>query len=274
MLRISSAANTAGIVRHMSRTSSDIESSLKELSTGSRLETSPSKSSDRAIAETLKSQISGYEAAQRNTEIASSFIQVTEGSLNEQNNILIRMRELAVQSAGDAYNDNLREYADLEFQQLIKEFDRIAQTSKNLDSPSLNGEKRSFTFQVGVHSGSENQIDVSTKIDTTAGGVGIKGLSVEDSDDAQDALEDIDDALREVGRGRAELGAVQMRLDTADSHLQSQVVNLKDSYSKYADSDIATAMSKLRTAQVVQQYQIAALRASNETESLGIKLVA
>ena len=274
MLRVSAAANTAGIVRHMSRTSSDIESSLKELATGSRLDTSPSRSSDRAIAETLESQIRGFEAAERNTQIASSFVQVTEGSLNEQNNILIRLRELAVQAAGDAYNDKLREYADLEFQQLIKEFDRIAQTSKNLDSPALNGDKRSYTFQVGVHSGPENQVDVSTKIDTTASGAGISGLSIEDSDDAQDALEDIDDALRTVAQGRAQLGAVQMRLDTAGSHLQTQIVNLKDSYSKYADSDIASAVSKLRSAQVVQQYQIAALQANNDTETLGVKLIA
>lgn len=274
MLRVSSAANTAGIVRHMSRTSSDIESSLKELATGSRLDTSPSRSSDRAIAETLEGQIRGFEAAERSTQAASSFIQVTEGSLNEQNNILIRMRELAVQAAGDAYNDNLREYADLEFQQLIKEFDRIAKTTKNLDSPSLDGEKRSYKFQVGAHSGPENQIDVSTNIDTTASGAGISGLSVEDGDDAQDALEDIDDALRKVSQGRAQLGAVQMRLDTADSHLQSQVVNLKESYSRYADADIAGAVSKLRSAQVVQQYQIAALQATNDTESLGIKLIA
>lgn len=274
MLRISSAASTAGIVRHMSRTSMDIESSLKELATGSRLETTPNHASDRSIAESLQSQVKAYEAADRNAQIGSSMVQVSEGSLNEQNNILIRMRELAVQAAGSSYSDDMRGYADEEFQQLAQEFDRIAKSSKDLASPSLNGDSRSYQFQVGPNSGSQNQIRFSTKIDTTASGVGISGLSVAESDDAQDALDSLSEALKGVAEARAQLGAMQVRLDTASSHLQNQAVNLQEAHSKYADADVASSVSRLRSAQVVQQYQIAALQAVNETESLGMKLVA
>lgn len=274
MLRVTSAASTAGVIRHMNRTSSDISTSLKELATGSRLETASNKASDRAIAEQLEAEFRGYEAAAKNAQVGSSFVQVAQGSLNEQNNILIRLRELAIQASGDAFKDSARAYADLEFQQLVQEFDRIAKATKGQSSLSLNGDTTHYEFQVGVQAGSENQVRFTNKVDTTASAVGISGTGIEDSDDAQDALEYIDEALEEVAYARAEMGAVQTRLDTVDSHLQTQVVALKDTYSKYADADVATAVSKLRSAQVVQQYQIAALQAVNETQSLGVKLIA
>jgi flagellin len=274
MLRVTAAASTAGVIRHMNRTTSDISSSLKELATGSRLETASNKASDRAIAEQIEAEYRGYDAAAKNTQVGSSFVQIAEGSLNEQNNILIRMRELAIQASGDSFKDSARAYADLEFQQLVQEFDRIAKSSKGQSSLSLNGDSKNYEFQVGMKKGSENQIRFTNNVNTTASGVGISGTSIADSDDAQDALDDIDSALHEVAYARAEMGAVQARLDTVDSHLQTQSVALKETYSKYADADVATAVSKLRSAQVVQQYQIAALQAVNDTQALGMKLIA
>jgi flagellin len=83
-----------------------------------------------AIAENMRSQIQGYKAAKMNSENATSFVQIAEGALNEQNNILIRMRELAVQAASDTYSDTERGYLNDEFKQINAESDRIAQNHK------------------------------------------------------------------------------------------------------------------------------------------------
>lgn len=274
MLRISSYATAPGIIRHMYRTSGAIENSLKELASGSRLVTNENRSSDRAIADNLKSEIAGLGAADRNAQQASSFTQITEGALNEQSNLLIRMRELAVQASGTNFNDSQRVYANLEFQQLAQEVDRIAKVSGQGPGPSLTGESQSFEFQVGTRSGEDNMIKFNSSLDTTASELGIRGTSLDDQGDAKDALEELDDAMKKLALARAQTGAVQNRLDAASSFLQTQVVNLSDAYGKYADTDVASAVTTLRSAMALQQYQVAALQASNDSQTVGLKLIA
>jgi flagellin len=273
VLRISSAISTPSILRHISLNERKLETSMRELASGSRLEGNPQRAADKAIAENLKAQLRSTEALDHNAQTASSMVQVTEGSLNEQSNLLIRMRELAIQSATDTISDEQREYLDYEFQQLKQEVDRIAQTSGYSASPSLDGNQSKAQFLVGTHSDSHNVITYNTKLNTTASGLGISSLDLEDQDEAVDSLEDLDEAFHVVADARAKLGAIQTRFDSASNQLQTQAANLSEAHSRYADSNIAEAVTKMRTAQALQYYQAAALRSVDEFQMAGLKLV-
>lgn len=273
MLRISSSIATPSILRNISVNERKLEASMRELASGSRLEGNPQRAADKAIAEQLKAQLRSTEALDHNAQTASSMVQVTEGSLNEQSNLLIRMRELAIQSATDTISDKQREYLNYEFQQLKEEIDRIAQTSGYSTSPSLNGKQSSSQFLVGTHSDSHNVITYNTKLDTTASGLDIDHLDLDDQDDAVDALEDLDKSFNVVAEARARLGAIQTRFDSASNQLQTQAANLSEAQSRYSDANIAEAVTKMRAAQALQHYQAAALRSVDEFQMAGLRLI-
>lgn len=274
MLRISSSVAAFSAQRAMRQTDRDIGRALKELSEGTRFVTPGSDPAGYAISENLLAQTKGFQAALNNTENAASFIQVAEGALSEQNNILIRLRELAIQASSDTYSDTEREFLDAEYQQLTQEFERIAQSTTYGSQPLLNGSAKEYEFQVGVHKGADNVVRYTNDTNTTASNLGISGTGVSDKGDARDSLEDIDKALVAMGGARAKLGAIQSRMDASINHIQSQVEGLTGAYSRMSDANIPEAVSRVRRGQVLQQYQAMAMAISNENDTALLKLIA
>lgn len=271
-LRIST--NTASLMaqHRMARTSRETEKALAQMATGSRFEGS-SDAAGHAIAVNLQGQLKGLQAAKYNSEVAQSFVQSAEGSLNEQNNILVRLRELAVQSASDTYSDKEREFIDMEFQQLKDEFDRIAKTTTYGATPLLNGSGNSYEFQVGVHGKSEDKIVYENNTDTTGDTVGISDLSVTSDSEAQSALSSVDEAMSTIGSARASFGAIQSRLESTESALSSQIENIEAAHSRVADADIAEAVSKAQRGMILQKFQAAVLASANQTAENALRLV-
>ena len=113
----------------MQQNQNDLEIAMKQLASGNRFANSSVDSAGQAISENIKSQVRGMQAATANAENAMSLVQHAEGALNEQNNILIRMRELAVQAASDTFSEVEREFINYEFEQINSELDRIARTT-------------------------------------------------------------------------------------------------------------------------------------------------
>src|SRR5690606_15536298 len=140
------------------------------------------------------------------------FVQVGEGSLNEINNILVRLRELGVQSASDTLGDTEREFIDQEAQQLLEEVDRIADSTKFGDKALLNGTLDELEFQIGADSSESSIIRYQSNADATTGALGVDGLSLDSKSGARDALEIVDEALTNVGKMRSDFGALQNRL--------------------------------------------------------------
>src|SRR5687768_15422005 len=139
MLRISSNLASLTSSRFLGLTQKSVEKALQEISTGTRFVNPGVDPAGYAIAESMRGQIKGYGAARDNAENATSFVQIAEGALNEQNNILIRMRELAIQAASDTYSDTERGYLNEEFKQINNELDRIAKTTRFGTQPLLDG---------------------------------------------------------------------------------------------------------------------------------------
>lgn len=273
-LRINTNLGSIAAQRALAQSQRKVDSNMKQLASGSRFSVLNEGSGDFAIAERLRGQIAGTKAAKMNAENAISFAQIAEGGLNEQNNILIRMRELSVQAASDTFGDQEREMLNMEFEQLRDELDRIAQTTQFGSHKLLSGESKSYEFQVGAFAGKENIINYKSKTDTTASGLGVSGLSVEDRSDARDALEDIDEALTTLAQARSNFGAIQSRLESVSNNSSVQIENLSAAHSRIADTDYAQAASEMFKNQALQQYQIAVLAQANQFPQNVLRLLA
>lgn len=273
-LRIGTNVASIYAQNQLGRTVRETSRALEELASGSRFTRANSDAAGFAISENLRGQIAGYKAAEGNANVASAFVQTAEGGLNEQNNLLIRMRELAIQAASDNYSDQEREFLNQEFTQLREEVDRIAKVSTFGSTPLLQGKAKTYNFQVGTHSGPENIIRYTNDTNTTGSELGIDSLEVADSGDAQDSLETIDEALTKIASARANFGAIQSRLDSAASHLSIMNENITEARSRLADADIGAAISNARRGMIMQQYQAYALSMANQSSEVALKLFA
>jgi flagellin len=273
-LRINTNVPSIAVQRLLSQSQRESEGAMKALASGDRFENPEESSADYSIAERIRSQTRGLEAAKQNSENAQSFIEVAEGGLNEQNNLLIRMRELAVQAASDTYSDEERDLMQTEFLQLQEELTRIADTTRFGSTRLLSGENKEYEFQVGADKGAENVITYKNRTDTRASALGVDGDEIDGKSDARDSLEDIDDALLKVAQARANFGAVQSRLDSTINNTAVQIENLQSAHSRLADTDVAKAVSDVARSQAMRQYQIAVLQQANEFPGNVLKLIA
>src|SRR5580658_10268573 len=196
--RVNSGVVSLGAQRNLNIAQREIEHSLTALASGSRIVNAGDDAAGFAIAETLKAQLAGTNQSKRNAEMATSLIQTAEGGLNEQNNILVRMRELSVQAGSDTVGDEERGYLNTEFTQLQQEFDRIAKSTRYANKQLLVGNGQEFSFQVGPYKGDENVIRFKLDANTTGSSTGISGMDISDRDSALDVLGGIDDAIQKV----------------------------------------------------------------------------
>jgi len=259
--------------RYLNRAQQQIDKSLGSLASGSRVVRAGDDAAGFAIAESLRGQAAGTKQAKFNAESAVGMIQTAEGGLNEQNNILVRLRELAVYSASDTVGDVERGFLNEEFQQLTAEFDRIARTTRYGNKQMLTGSGEEFEFQVGAFKGSENVIKFKLDANTTGSDVGIDSLAIEDQSEALDALEGLDEAIVKVAGTRAGFGAMQSRLQYAINALEVQHEGLETARSHIVDVDIAEEVAKLAQGQIVQEAAVSVVAQSNQSARRALRLL-
>lgn len=271
--RISTNVAALGAQRSLSKAQRQTEESMKAIAAGSRIVNAGDDAAGFAIAESLRGQLSGVKQAQFNAENAVSLIQTAEGGLNEQNNILIRLRELAVYSASDTIDDQEREFLEKEFTQLVAENDRIAKSTRFGSKQLLTGTGEEFEFQIGAYRGPENIVKFSLESNTTSSNLGIDDLSVADQDDALDSLETIDEAVTQLGGARATFGAMQSRFQYAIDSLATQGENLEIARSNIVDVDLAEETTNLAKGQILQETGIAVLAQANQSSQRILRLL-
>lgn len=273
-LRVNANVTSLAIQNALAMNQKTTDRALKNLATGSRLSDPSADVAGSAIAAQMSSELRSMQSAKMNAESAVSVVSVAEGSLNEQSNILMRLRELSVQSASDTYSKTERALMQKETAELALEFDRIAKTTKFGSQSLLDGSSNKFDFQVGINGGAESRITYSSDANTTAGNLDIDSVSVEDKSDALDSISRIDKAMEKIAMARAKFGATQSRLESAQNTLGAQIENISAARSRIADADVAKEASEARRGQVLQQYQTMMLQQVNEQASLGLKLIA
>jgi flagellin len=275
-LRIATNIASQEVQKNLRQVSSESKDILNKLSSGKRITKASDDAAGLAIATNLEAQTRGIRQATRNANDGISLVQTAEGGLTETTNILVRLRELAIQSASDTVGDNERGFMDKEYQQLVTEVDRIAESTTFNGAHVINGksENGALDFQVGAYAGENNRISFNTdKTDSTASTIGIKGLSVSNKGDALDSLKEIDGAINTVSGYRAELGSLQSRLGSTVANLESQAINQDNARSIIQDVDVAQASAKLASTNVVQAAGIATLSQANALPNNALRLI-
>lgn len=273
-LRIATNVGSINAQRQLSTQQKRAEHGMAAISSGSRIVNAADDAAGLAISENIKGQTRGLAMARQNAFNAISLVQVSEGGLNEINNILIRMRELGVQAASDNVGDTEREFLDQEVQQLLMESERIAKTTRFGNKQLLDGTGEEMEFHVGPFGDEDNVIRYNMSADATNGALGIDGMSVADKDGARDTLGQVDEALIVLGKMRADFGAVQSRMQTTTSNLDIQYENLSAAGSRIRDADIAKESSEIASASILQQAAIGVLAQANQQPAMALRLLA
>src|ERR1041385_8377712 len=265
-LRIATNTTALNAQRQMMETRMGLDKSLERLASGSRINHAGDDAAGLAISENLRAQIRGLRQAKRNGMDGVSLIQVSEGGLNEISNMLIRLRELAIQAASDTIGDTERTFADREFQSLKQEVDRIANVTQFNGTPLLNGRAGIFEIQVGTHNNPilDRVVYNGERSDASLDALKLGGESVSTKQGAQLTLSVIDDALIRVNSIRADLGAMQNRLGSTISSLSITEENLAAANSRIRDTDMAEESSEMTKYNILMQAGTAVLSQANQ----------
>ncbi len=264
--------------RNLAFKSKDVDASIEKLSSGMRINKAGDDASGLAVSEKLRSQIRGLNQAERNIENGVTFIQTTEGYLQETQDILHRLRELSVQSANGIYSDEDRMQIQVEVSQLVDEINRIASHAQfngmnMLTGAFANGADRIMQFQVGANMDQSERVYIGTMTAQALGLQGAQGstemISISTPESANMAIGMVDSALRSVSKQRADLGAYQNRFDEASKGVAIAAENLQAAESRIRDTDMAQEMVEYAKNQILTQSGSAMLAQANmKTQSV------
>mgnify|MGYP003591579696 CR=1 FL=1 len=257
----------------------NIQGNIEKLSSGEKINKAGDDASGLAVSEKMRSQIRGLNQAGRNIENGVSFLQTTEGYLNETTDILQRVRELAVQSANGIYSDEDRMQIQVEVSQLVSEVDRISSQAQFNGMNLLTGgfsrsdNARTMQFQVGANMDQNVRVYIGTM---TAQALGLKGaqgadqqISISTPDTANTALGAVDAALTKVTKQRADLGAYQNRFEMAAKGVNIAAENTQAAESRIRDTDMASEMVQYTKNSILTQSGTAMLaQANNQSQNV------
>jgi flagellin len=272
--------------RTLGVTSNAIGGDIEKLSSGQRINKAGDDASGLAVSEKMRSQIRGLNQASQNASNGISFIQATEGYLQETSDILQRVRELAVQSSNGIYSSEDRMQIQVEVSQLVAEVDRIASSAQFNGMNMLTGRfaretgENTITGSMWFHIGANMDQRVRVYIGTmTASALGIRNLgngeimSLDSADNANRGIGTIDSALKSLNKQRADLGAYQNRLTHAVSGLNVASENLSAAESRIRDTDMAKEMVEFTKNQVLSQAGTAMLAQANQSSQQVLSLL-
>ena len=274
-LRINTNVTSLAAQRTLGVNNTEQASTLGKLSSGTRIVKAADDAAGLAISEKLRAQIRGVNQAERNANDGISMIQTAEGGLNEGSNILIRLRELAVQSASDTVGEAERKFTDLEYQNLKQELERISQVTEFNGKKLLNGQGDKYDFQIGINNDDfQDRIKYdAAKSNSSLEGLGIGELAVTSKESSQESLAKIDMAIQTVSGQRAELGAVQNRLTSTINNLQSSSENLSAANSRIRDTDFASESAKNTKMNILTSAGTSVLSQANSQGQAALKLL-
>ena len=274
-LRINTNISSLSAMRTLASTKHALDGSLERLASGSRINRSGDDAAGLAISENLRAQIRGLRQAKRNAQDGISLVQVTEGGLNEVSNMIVRLRELAIQAASDTIGDQERKFTDREFQALKSEIQRIADSTNYNGNPLLNGKAGIFEIQIGNHNNpmTDRIAYNAQNADVTLEALGLMGESVSTKMGAQTTLSTLDDALMKVNSVRADLGAVQNRLQSTINSISVSDENLSAANSRIRDADLAQEVSDMTKNNILMQSGISVLGQANQSAQAALKLL-
>jgi flagellin len=279
---------------NLNKSQSSLGTAIERLSSGLRINNAKDDAAGQAIANRMTAQIRGMTQAARNANDGISMAQTAEGNLNEINNNLQRIRELAVQAANDVNGTSDRQSIQDEINARLQEIDRVANGAK-FNGTDLLKASGTLTIQVGSNTTSNDVIEINTfnatvasggllsgigangftgasniTVTGTTGGSGTAGSAV---NNAHKVINTVDKMLENVDKARSELGVVQNRLTSTVNNLNNTIANLSASRSRIEDSDYAVEVSNMTRANILQQAGTAVLAQANQVPQIMLSLL-
>ncbi|SFI50173.1 flagellin [Treponema bryantii] len=262
--------------RQLGVTGLGLNKDMEKLSSGERINRAGDDASGLAVSEKMRAQIRGLNQASQNCSNGISFIQTTEGYLQETTDIMQRIRELAVQASNGIYSEEDRMQIQVEISALVSEVDRVASSAQFNGMNMLTGRfaqpmgenvvTASMWFHIGANMDQRVQVFIGTM---SAAALGVRELGSEEKlslatpEDANRAIGTIDEALKKINKQRADLGAYQNRLELTVRGLDIGAENLQASESRIRDTDMASQMVEFTKNSVLQQAGTAMLAQAN-----------
>ena len=262
------------------------QKNMEKLSSGMKINRAGDDASGLAVSEQMRSQIRGLNQASTNAKNGISFIQTTEGYLQETEDIIQRIRELAVQASNGIYTDEDRMQIQVEVSSLIAEVDRIASTAQFNGMNMLTGRfarptgentpTASMWLHIGANMDQRTQVYIGTMSATALGlrNVGNEEImTLETPDEANRAIGTLDEAIKKINKQRADLGAYQNRLEKTVEGLDIGAENLQASESRIRDTDMASEMVDFTKNQVLSQTGTAMIAQANQSSQNVLSLL-
>ncbi|MFN7142985.1 MAG: flagellin [Myxococcota bacterium] len=275
-MAITVKTNTAatGALTDLNRTSRALSRSFERISSGQRIARAADDAAGLGVAENLRAASSSAAVAARNTNDGISIVSVAEGASAEVGNILVRMRELAVQGSSETLATDERAYVQQEYTSLAGEIDRIAGVTEFNGLSLTNGSLTAVGVQVGIHNTANDQIDVALG-DLRAATLGVDAVAIDMSTaaGAGTALAAIDTAIDTVNGYRADYGAVENRLDTALNNLETFEETTIEAESRVRDADFGKETAMLSQNQILQQAGVSVLSQAKSINQAALGLL-
>lgn len=295
MLSINTNAASMAAVNAINKSNASLSQSMERLATGNRINSSADDAAGKQIANRLTAQSDGMAVAQRNIADATAMLQTADGTFDEMNDILGRMKDLATQAANGTYSDDDRAAMQSEFDELGQEMSDMMQNTTyggtNLFNKSASGlftQASGVTFQVGSEASDQMTVNISSQVDalTTSlsalsasfaddfgtdgagGGTGASGSELMSSASATAAIDSIQSVMSDVGKIQSTLGASINRLNDTANNLQSMQDNTNVAIGNIMDTDYATEASNMSKEQVLMQTSITMLKQSNSMSGM------
>jgi flagellin len=278
-MTISVLTNVASLnaQKNLTSTQSALAASVGRLSSGMRINVASDDAAGLGISENLKADIRSMAQAQRNANDGISMTQVAEGSMNDIQGIVTRMRELSIQAANASLGGTERGYIQTEFTQLSEEINRISSVTEFNGQKLLEGSASAgLSFQIGIQNSANDRLAMSiTNLATSTLGSTLKisAASLSTATNAKLAIGAFDKAIQQLSQARAKVGAIQNRMTVTVSNLANAQENLNAANSRIRDVDVASESSNLTKSQILSQAGLAVLAQANQLPQSALSLL-
>ena len=277
-LRIATNVSSIAAQKNLRKTSEEQGNTLQKLASGTRIVRAADDSAGLAISEKMKAKIRGTNQAKRNASDGVSMVQTAEGALNEVSSILIRLRELSIQSSSDTVGDKERDFTDLEYQNLKQEIERISSTTEFNGKKLLAGGDAQYDFQIGINNIpfedriSYDQAKSNASLESLFDG-DASSINVTTKESAQTSLEKLDKAIDNVSGQRAVMGSIQNRLGSTIRNLEVSAENIAAANSRIRDTDYAKATADNTRLSILSNAGSAVLAQANANGQAALRLI-
>ncbi|MCA8975664.1 MAG: flagellin FliC [Planctomycetes bacterium] len=272
-LRVNTNIASINAQRNTSIVTGRLARNFQRLSTGLRISTAADDAAGLAISERLRSQVRSLNQASRNANDGISLVQVGEGALNEVSNILVRLRELSIQSANGSSSTADKNTIKEEFDSLVNEINRIAKSTEFNGIKLLDGSSTTVTFQVGINTtASIDSLNV-TLTPALSTSLGLASVDIGSNGDTSYAIAQIDGAINSVSQLRGKFGSLQNRLQSTIANLGVAAESLSAAESRIRDVDVAFETAQLTRNSILQQASISILSQANQQPQAALQLL-